>query len=259
MAPPIRWREIFTVWTSYFLPFIPASPRIGIFAEAVCIFVQAFGRNRFSDNECGWMLWNLRVEAKMDDMDALVLLKCQDFDPGSANRALAKAAMRLSEHYGIPIIAQWEVAFAIFETDIRWYMAHRHVIDVIWPPEEGYFATYHVKMSSCERMRTRGLIGRPLELAHPAMLARAIPICWKVGVNPVTDAVPFLRFWKHELWVWDKRSVQPWTRAFFPNWMLREVPGRLLLIFFSVFSWARALVPHAIAENLPDDWVAFRP
>lgn len=114
--------------------------------------MQTFGRNRLANSELGRTLWKLRVEAKMDDMNSFVLLRYQDFDPGSANRALAKIAMRFSERYGIPIIAQWEVAFAIFEMDIRWYMAHWYAIDAVWPLEEGYFATYHVKVFSRERM-----------------------------------------------------------------------------------------------------------
>lgn len=212
------------LWICYFLPFLPIVPRIGNPEEADCLFVQAFGRNEFDDRSLGKVLWDVRSQAGMDDVEAFNMLVYRSFNPGKPNRALARVAMRLSDWLSIPVIAQWEVVFAIFQMAPEWYFANRGRIDSIWPGKEGYFATHHVKVFSREKMLGRGL-SRPLEVAHPSMVARAVPVIWKLGMNPIVQGMSLWKFWTHELWIWDKESVQLWTRSF-ALWLLREIPGR---------------------------------
>ena len=229
----------FKVWIAYALPFLPYVPQIGSVRESDCIFVQAFGRNAIPDDRLGKELWTLRSRVNFSDAETFALLRKQGFDVGASNRALADRAVTLaSAHlFHIPIIAQWEVVYAISGMHPEWYEQNAHLIDCIWPPQEGYFATYHVKRISVERMRARGR-KRPLELAHPAMLARAVPIIWKCGARPCVEGIRPWNFWRNELWVWDDFSVQPWTRRFLPHlvltprdlirlWIVRESLGRV--------------------------------
>lgn len=212
------------VWGYYCLPMLPGTPAVGDITESDCRFVQAFGRNDFTDSELGKRLWELREKAELDDTKTFTLLAYRDFEPGKWNRTAAKRVMRKMRVDKKPCEAQWEVAYAMYLADPQWYLDHQLLIDCIWPPKEGYFATYHVKLFSKEAMQRRGC-SRPEEIAHPAMVARAIPIIWKIGLDPVTEGIPWWRVSKHELWIWDEDSVQWWTATFF-RWLIREIPGR---------------------------------
>jgi hypothetical protein len=241
------------------MPFLPSIPGIGSTADADCIFVQALGRNSFPDEGLGKGLAQLRRKAGPHDLKAFNHMKAFGFDPGESNRALARMAMKRSGQLRIPIIAQWEVVYAIWEMNSGWYVHHLNKIDCLWPPEGGYFSTRDVKIMSKERMLARGC-RRPLEMAHPAMIARAVTILWKLGISPIVEPVSVLDFWKSNLWVWDKKSVQPWTRGLFhlPDldlpvgeyikglrevWIVREWLGRIHHI---VHRWV-GIIPPATA------------
>ena len=251
------WKTLATL-ASYFstLPWIPGW---GLLKRADCIFAQAFGRNHFTDNELGRVLWRLRSQTRLDEYQTLLLLNQQGFDPGARNRALARFIRLVHSKRGVPIIAQWEVVCALFQHDPAWYLEHRAQIDCVWPPVEGYFATYHVKLLSQERMAARGCRS-PLEVAHPAMVSRAVLTIWKTGVRPVVLPVSPLKFWQHELWVWDKNSVQPWTRSFL-HWWKREAIGRVGLLVAHVLPFIpfRELAPKRLRQLIPGNWIRFTP
>ncbi len=214
----------FKVWVCYLLPFLPCVPRIGKVEDADCMFVQAFGRNGLPDEGLGRFLHQMR-NGDRDDIDTFGKLVQHGFDAGASNKVLAQYVMKLYELLNIPIIAQWEVVYAMMFLDSSWYIENLHRIDCIWPPEDGYFATKHVKTMSKECMLARGCC-RPLEVAHPAMIARAVPVIWKLGMNPVVVPIFPWSFWEDALWAWDKDSIQPWTRGF-RAWVLREPLGRV--------------------------------
>ncbi|OGE80468.1 MAG: hypothetical protein A2660_01225 [Candidatus Doudnabacteria bacterium RIFCSPHIGHO2_01_FULL_45_18] len=259
---PSFW-TICKLWFFYLLPFWAAVPKIGELEEADCIFVQAFGRNNYTDAELGRVLWDLRTEVRLSDLDAFNLLAQRAFEPGASNRALAKYAMQRAYKYNIPIIAQWEVVFAIYQMDPNWYVSNRDLIDCLWPPKEGYFATWHVKVLSKERMRSR-ILCRPLEIAHPAMTVRAVPIIWSLGLNPVVEPISARESTRHELWVWDQSSIQPWTRNF-QAWKVRELMGRVAHVVTHIWGVRHvifAIKPHLSAsaqQMIPGNWIRFFP
>lgn len=241
---------------AYATPFRPWCPSWGSTKDADCIFCQAFGRNRWADDELGPVLRRLRAQARWDDRQTLLLLKEQGFDPGDSNRALAEWVRNTFNRHPVAIMAQWEVAFALFERWPKWYLKHHPQIDCLWPRAEGYFSTYHVNLLAKERMLARGC-KRPLEVAHPAMLARAVLTIWKTGVRPVVARV---RFGHHEnsLWVWDKNSVQPWTRSF-GHWWKREMLGRAIHVVTHVLPFTYNLAPARIRTRIPGNWIRFTP
>ena len=231
-------------------------PGMGTLEMMDCIFVQAFGRNTYKDDELGRELWTILNSCKQDVVQAMTLLKYQGFDPGKSNRAMAHFVMKLHKWFNVPIITQWEVAFAMFELDSAWYLEHSCNVDVIWPPEQGNFATWHVKVNSKQRMLTRGC-SRPLEIAHPAMLARAVLTIWMTGVIPVV--LPSAILIKEGLWVWDENSVQSWTTSFGAWIKEREVLGRIISLFIHFFPFVRGFVPQSIRNQLPGNWIRFTP
>ena len=226
----------------YLLPFLPCCPKIGELIEADDILVQAFGRNLFDDESLGKVISRLLQRAKSLG-EAFALLTYEGFDPGKPNMALAKKAIRLAKQFRIPIIAQWEVVFAIWQLDRRWFFDNQSQIDCIWPPELGYFATWHEKMDSKEAMRVKGVY-HPIELAHPVMLPRAVAILWKLQVPVVVEPVRPWSFFRHELFVFDKKTVQWWTGAFWRFSCLYEVLGRPHHIFIK--RWVSFIPPLPI-------------
>ena len=249
----------FKLWFFYVLAFVPGVPRIGRLKDAVCIFIQSFGRNALDDDILGRVIWGIREHTDHDDLSSFLELKRKKFDPGDSNYAIARHVMRLADRFSIPVMGQWETIYAMWELDPEWYQANRARIDCIWPPREGYFATYHVKEMSHEAMRQRRLSGRPLEVAHPAMAARAIPILWKLGLSPIVEPVSLWSFWKHPLWVWDKNSIQPWTRSFV-SWIPREMVSRILHVVMQFLpERVHDMIPRGIRIKLPGRWIALLP
>jgi hypothetical protein len=256
----------FSLWCTYWLPFWPSVPGIGRVEDGDCLFVQSFGRNHFTDNELGRILWNIRSRTKLSDYESFVLLRQQGFDPGDSNRALARYSKKLFHQLsknGPVIISQWEVVYCLFEMDPVWYLKHRSDIECIWPPEEGYFATAHVKQASKACMLNRGK-KHPVEVAHPAMITRAVPIMWGAGISPIVEQIKLFHASRHELWVWDRRSVQPWTRSW-ENWRTRETLGRVahfmsyVLARLGLLEAIRDRMPSSMQEQVPGDWIALIP
>jgi hypothetical protein len=225
-------------------------PSMGMLEMMDCIFVQAFGRNMFKDDELGRELWKILNDCNQDVTQAFTMLKYQGFDPGATNRAIARFVMKLHNLFHVPIITQWEVAYAMFEIDSAWYMEHVADVDVIWPPELGYFATWHVKVISKQRMLAREC-SRPLEIAAPAMLARAVLTIWKTGVVPIVLSSATLK--AEGLDVMDKKSVQSWTTSMTAWIVKREVLGRAAHI-------ATHIAPFlSVLPGTPGNWIRFTP
>jgi hypothetical protein len=218
------------LFACYLLPFLPCCPKIGNIEEGDCIWIQAFGRNSWPDEELGKIICDI-LKKSSSLSEAFTFIRYLGFDPGSVNKALSKHAVSLAKRYEVPISGQWENIYCIWESDLEWFLDNQNEIDCLWPPELGYYATWHVKLESRERMRARHR-KRPIEVCHPAMAARAIAIIWKLRVNVITEAVYPWNFWKNPLWVWDINSVQAWTTAFIrladPRewWLSRESYGR---------------------------------
>jgi len=214
------------------MPFLPCCPKIGEPEDGDCIFVQAFGRNSITDKDLGRIVWEA-ISKSASLSETFTFLSYNDFDPGRVNRVLAKKTVRLSKKYKIPIIAQWEVVYCIWEMDHYWFLENQTEIDCLWPPKQGYYATMDVKLECREKMRARRK-NRPIEVCHPAMAARAVAVIWKTKVNLVIEPVYPWNFFRHELWVWDAGSIQAWTRRFIafrdPRdwWLLRECFGRFV-------------------------------
>jgi len=249
------------VWVCYLTPFWHWMPAVGmhLLQFVDCLFVQAFGRNIWTDDEFFDELMKVRVSALMDDLLTFRILRDEvGFDPGAPNFALASFVMWLVE-YIFPqaaMMLQWEVAFAVWAIDPDWYSAHIDQIDVIFPRQRGFFTTAHVKMISVEFMRKRRL-KLPLEIAHPAMTVRALLHIWYTGVFAVTLPVARRRSRSHPLWVWDSKSVQPQTRS--PKaWLLYEVMGRgmFLLVFFGLVKKSFKWLPEYFRKRTADEnWI----
>lgn len=177
---------------------------------------QAFGRNTISDEELPEKVVQRRAQSG-SDVAAFVLLSRDDFDPGESNYALAKeAAVQLQDSTrNLDQIMQWEVAYALWETEPDVYHAYQPAIHVVWPQSD-FYPTHEVKSDSIAIMKNVGLFN-PYEFAHPDMMIRAIGILGKQGVQ--ADAlgrdIPY-----------DPDSAQPWTRGM-GAWAPREFAARV--------------------------------
>ncbi len=216
------------VWFFYFFPFWAWCPEIGEPEDADCILVRAFGRNQIDDDELGTKILRIRSMSDGDNKRAFDRLRRGGFLSGAFNDEVALQLFLYVLDTSHVLILQWEVAFSMFNLSEEWYRDNEHRIVVLWPPKSGYFSTYEVKKASVEEMRKRGL-SCPLEVAHPAMIVRAVMIIWRLGANPIVSP-------SKQLWVWDGGSVQPWTRGF-GLWLIREVLGRVHHIVFRLVAF----------------------
>lgn len=198
----------------YCVPWKSAPASIDL-REGDVIFVQAFGRNTFSESSV-FAVGVMSGEIS-DDERTLEWLESHNFDPGIPNKKLAQRTRELMEKYEIPAIVQWEVA-AAFEK--RWYLQNKKRIICIWPPEErnAYFDTTKVKMRSLEYAKEYGWES-PIEVAHAMQITRAALIIEKLsGKFPlIPNSLPD---------DFDKKSVQWWTRNIWV-WLARESLGRI--------------------------------
>ena len=249
------------MWFRFFWPFRAGVPAVGsnLLPYIDCIFVQAFGRGTWSDEELFQELMKVRSRANMNVYDTFMILRDEvRFQPGLSNVALAQYVIWISRLYpNAAYMIQWEVAYAIFEEDPDWFVDNMDMIDCIFPAREDYFATYHVKEISRQLMIKRG--GKlPLEIAHPAMIARATMTIWKTGVYAVVMPDEAWNIQGDPLWVWDSQSQQPWTRSF-RAWLPREFLGRMISVFMHMFPFVPYLLPGTLRKKLPGNWIRFTP
>jgi len=218
------------LFLNYITPFLPSCPRIGELEDSDCIVIQAFGRNKFSDKKLVRKISGLFKKFKTNK-EVFRQLRNKGFDPGQANYVLADEALYLSKKYSIPIIAQWEAAYCIWDIENQ---TTNFNVDCIWASEP-YYTTWHLLSESRERMLERGL-KKPIIVCHPAMTVRVVAIAFKLGLDIIVQGVNAFSFPKHSSWVWDKKSIQPWTRRFFSFnlckcWLPRESLARVHHIF----------------------------
>jgi hypothetical protein len=251
---------IFAVWLRYFLVFVPGMPGVGmnLFPYIDCIFVQAFGRGTWNDKEMFGKLMKIRRAAGMSVYQTFMILRDEvHFQPGLSNIAIANFVMALSRLFPkAALMVQWEVAYAMFELDPDWYLEKMSLIDCLFPAREDYFATYHVKLMSKACMRARGCV-LPLEVAHPAMISRALMTVWKTGVFAVVIPTDFGGYDLNTLWVWDPNSQQPWTRSF-GAWWKRDLIGRMAHVVTHFMPFVYLLLGGKL-KMLPGNWIRFTP
>ncbi|MBI3952790.1 MAG: hypothetical protein HY336_02440 [Candidatus Doudnabacteria bacterium] len=218
------------VWGYYFLPFLPGSPEIGTLSEADCVCAQSFGRRNFEDSELPW-IHRLR-RSLGDDKKTLEWLESYGFDPGPANLELARITINLACSLGsngdiLPIFTQWEIAFALYSIDRDWFEYNLENIVVLWPPLTLPYWTHNLLKDFRKSARKKGL-RKPLLLASDLMLARVIPIAWRLGINLI---IPSKRLGLGKKQSLDRLSIQPHTqRLIWWNpwrcWIFRESFGR---------------------------------
>jgi hypothetical protein len=150
--------------------------------------------------------------------DAMPVLQRDGFDPGQSNRDLGREAWALFLNQPLNIFAQWEVAYAMWETNPAVYdqlLGKTGLMHILWP-RGTYYPTWEVKQDSIKQAAALGL-SRPIELAHPDMLARAVVIIWRLGLCPS----PFVASIAY-----DPESIQSWTIS--PDhWWLRNLLGHV--------------------------------
>ncbi len=153
-------------------------PPLTSFGVADAIFVQAFGRDTYTDAELPQV--SALRQHHDTDKDALDELIETGFDPGPSNNKLAEYAKEYVEGQELEAMAQWEVAAAMRQSDPEWYDRYDAAIHVLWP-KTAFYPTYDVKRDSIDILSQRGLY-LPIELAHPAMIARVTAIIRRQGV-----------------------------------------------------------------------------
>lgn len=182
---------------------------------------QAFGRNTITDKELP-IIEAVRTHAQNDE-EVMEYLDAIAFDPGDSNRALAaNIAMQLQNpDVVIEQIAQWEVVYALRQTQPELYERYRRYIHSLWPKGD-FYPTYAVKADSIAVMDDIGAYN-PIEFAHPDMMVRARAILGRQGVwaDILAADIPF-----------DAQSVQAQTRGPVP-WTIREAATRVEHVLFN--------------------------
>jgi hypothetical protein len=147
--------------------------------------VQAFGRDTVTDKELV-TIRDKREQLKDDDVMMGYLDEIK-FMPGPSNIDLAATvANELESDTPIEQVVQWEVAYALYQGHTTTYNRYRNYIHMLWPHSE-FYPTYEVKQDSVAVMDQLGLYNAQ-ELAHPDMMARAVGILHKLGVQ--ADPLP---------------------------------------------------------------------
>ena len=220
-------KMILWVWWLYFIT-IPGVPMrlkrwfgdldVTDIRRSHWVVVQAFGRVTYADQTLAKELDRL-FATLLAPMFRFSKLYHSGFKPGPANEKLAEYCDWLwTCNPGLVLELQWEVAYCLWKRDKAQFSRNSSQVNVIWPGGS-YFATYHVAELAARDIRRRGLDpNRGIDLSHPDMIIRAIPIAWKQGLNPlpwVAD-VPFA----------GSESIQPWTRGAGP-WFIRETLTRV--------------------------------
>lgn len=209
------------LWLWYWLFFLPGCPNIGRIEDADCLYIQAFGRSMYTDQELQGLTWLCR-ESSMTDDEKFIELKARGFTPGESNLELAFAGRELVQDRKLMAFMQWEVAYALWAEYPQWYAKHRDFLIALWPSVAvSYFPTVEVKRQSREMARAHGK-NRPMELANSWMIVRGALIVAKLeGQLPIVRDMNLLMI--------DPSSIQGWTRAWW-RWLPREFAGRCLHI-----------------------------
>jgi hypothetical protein len=217
--------QMLRVWGLYFLA-VPGVPRLlrryvskfdkDTARDSEWVLVQAFGRESYTNQELTAQL--ARICTAPHTLFRFAQLEKAGFRPGPANQKLARDCELLwSLNPSLVMELQWEVAYVLWSYDKQQFTKRQRQVNVIWP-EGDYFATFHVTQNAAADIRRRGLDPRKgIDLAHPDMIARVLPITWKEGLDPVP--------WISQVPYAGPESIQPWTRNA-GRWFLREILTR---------------------------------
>lgn len=181
--------------------FPPKPYHINPISDNDITLVQAFGRDSVTDEE----LISIRtMQEKLKDNDTMMAyLDSTHFLPGPSNEALADTvAEQLFASKPIEQAVQWEVTYALYKNHPIVYKKYSNYIHTLWP-HSGFYPTYEVKEDSVAIMDKIGLYNAQ-ELAHPDMMARAVGILEKLGIqpDPLLADIPY-----------DPESTQPHVRS----------------------------------------------
>ncbi|OGI22434.1 MAG: hypothetical protein A2808_02945 [Candidatus Moranbacteria bacterium RIFCSPHIGHO2_01_FULL_55_24] len=232
----------------YFLkPEILANPR-GKVLDADIICPQAFGRNTWADEEVAEqlsLLFGGREGSDLTDLERFYRLENAGFRPGSVNEHLARqchkfAALRNKLDRPFFIIGQWEVLYALFKAEPKWYETHQGSVIAIWPPEDGSYLATRGMLQEAKKVASDFVGPEPkiLIVSQAMHLARCARLAEKIfGKRNVIVPCPGAD-------LYDPESVQPWTRdrRGFLGW---EIKAR---IFEELPGWARAIVRKLIQK-----------
>jgi hypothetical protein len=197
------------------------------------LLVQAFGRDSLSDKTVSGALSAL-FENDFDDLlSCLGKLEQTGFEPGIANRMLAKVQQEYMDRSPKMVsISQWEVVYAHWQQDKIGFAQKLDRIEPLWPTE-AYFATVHVKRSSKAVIVRRGLSPHNgIELAHPDMVIRAKLILWKLGLDPAISLAPIpyapesVQWWVRNVWFWFPRETALRLQHVLFKWVSFKPPIR---------------------------------
>jgi len=133
--------------------------------------------------------------------------------PGLSNGALASIARNLHEHYGLPLVLQWEIADCLPDLQKAGVIRRHRTPDA-------YLDTREVLVQSAEICRKHGW-RKAIIVAHPDHVWRVMKTAEKLDFGiAITDmaSIPY-----------DSLSLQPWTRS---RWRFvpREIIARLLYL-----------------------------
>jgi hypothetical protein len=161
--------------------------------------VQAFGRDTVTDE--GLVTIRDKRQELGSDTAMMYYLDNIRFQPGPSNIALAEVVADQLRKAPIEQVLQWEVTYALYARYPLLYERYENYIHTLWPHTNAY-RTFEVKRDSIEVMDKFGLYN-PAELAHGDMMARAMPIINKLGVqaDPIAANIPY-----------DPLSTQPYVR-----------------------------------------------
>jgi|GEM_PF-4800599 len=212
--------ELWHFRASYLSPLM-SCPAIGSVADADSIWGFAFGRNTYDDAGLGSRLQQLGAD---EDDDSLVFarLKDQGFKPGCPNRRLAGSITAVVQRQEVPVYAQWEINYAIWERFPTTYQRHQPLLHAFWPtPAKPYYSSWDLMDDILVHHCVSGL-QRPLIMAQANHLARVVAIAWMNGITPITSPTGIYEM--------DRSSVQPHTRRLMGHplkcWLPRETLAR---------------------------------
>jgi len=184
----------------------------GYSSEGDFICPQAFGRNTYSDRKVGMIVGSIIESLHNSQIDTFRALFSRGFDPGTPNKALALRCLELAKASPMtgprPVIGQWEVLYAMWEIDQKWYEDHEKMLCSIWPPIQGYLGTRGMLLIVRDIADTHSL-KMPVLVAHAEHIQRCFFIARKVFGYPVATDHSLIR---DDTRCFDQRSVQKWTR-----------------------------------------------
>lgn len=149
------------------------------------------------------------------------MLELKGFDAGKSNMEIARAVIKLSNRQNVPIVAQWEVTFAIYKIDSNLYqgLSKNGKLVTLWPK-----VNYQSTWSMLEEAIYQTSIHRcshPVLVSQRHLLFRALAVCWRQKSRPTLLGVKA---------AYDYHSVTSGTNSVL-LWVFREPFDRIYHLF----------------------------